>query len=377
MGNPFLPLFQLGIRVGRRPRRLLQPAASLLAIACLWLHTPSQAAAQEAAEEEESRANETDYGRITIIEENDSIYLDDDRYYSQGAQLSWLSPSIGPGSHFYTPFEALSGTSIFAPFRSGGQWHRQHYEILLGQQVFTPSDISLSNPPSDDRPYGGWLYAGLGMVQDTDHRELDHLEILAGIIGPDSMASNAQNDWHQFIGVGEAQGWRHEIHSEPGVMISYERKWRFNQPLFWGQEIEAIPELGATVGNVMTYGQTGITLRFGQGLLADYGQQRMRPATSGTGYFNADAMTSPFGYYFYVAAQGRAVGRNIFLDGNTFENSRSVDKKPLVGDLSAGLAMFWSDNFRLDASATYRTKEFDGQDGNRVIFGGFNITFGL
>ncbi len=74
-------------------------------------------------------------------------------------------------------------------------------------------------------------------------------------------------------------------------------------------------------------------------------------------------MTSPFGYYVYVAAQGRAVGRNIFLDGNTFEDSRSVDKKPLVGDLSAGVAMFWSDDFRLDASATYRSKEFDGQEG--------------
>jgi hypothetical protein len=369
MGN-FLPVFQPVTRVGRC---LLQTAASLFALACFGWVAPSPAL----AEDETPRPLQNEYGRLTIIEENDSILLDDDRYYTQGAQFTWLSPSVGPGSHFYKPFELMSGTSLFAPFRGGGQWHKQHYEILLGQQVFTPSDISLSDPPSDDRPYAGWLYAGIGMMQDTDHRELDHLEITAGIIGPHSMAENAQNDWHQFIGVGEAQGWDHQIHSEPGVMISYERKWRFNQPLFWGQEVEAIPELGATVGNVLTYGQTGLTLRFGQGLLADYGQQRMRPATSGTSYFNADAMTSPFGYYVYVSAQGRAVGRNIFLDGNTFEDSRSVDKEPLVGDLSAGVAMFWSDDFRIDGSATYRTKEFEGQDGNRVIFGGFNISFNL
>ena len=103
----------------------------------------------------------------------------------------------------------------------------------------------------------------------------------------------------------------------------------------------------------------------------------MRPSTSGTSYFNPDAMTSPFGYYFYVAAQGRAVGRNIFLDGNTFEDSRSVDKKNLVGDLSAGVALFWANDFRMDASATYRTKEFDGQTGDRVIFGGLNLAFGF
>lgn len=340
-------------------------AALVLAGLCLL--------APAAASAEDTKREGNDHGRLTIIEENDSIYLDDDRYYTQGAQFAYLSPAVSPASAFHGPFAALSG-GPFAPFRSGGQWHRQHYEVLLGQSVFTPSDISLSNPPQDDRPYAGWLYGGLGMVQDTDHREFDHLELLAGIIGPESMGSNAQNDWHQFIGIGEAQGWDHELHDEPGVMLSYERKWRFNQPLFWGQEVEAIPELGATVGNVMTYGETGITLRFGQGLLADYGQQRMRPATSGTSYFNREAMTSPFGYYFYVAAQGRAVGRNIFLDGNTFEDSRSVDKKPLVGDLSTGVAMFWSDDFRMDASATYRTKEFDGQD-HRTVFGGFNIAF--
>jgi hypothetical protein len=53
-----------------------------------------------------------------------------------------------------------------------------------------------------------------------------------------------------------------------------------------------------------------------------------------------------------------------------------VDKKPLVGDLSAGVALFWSDDFRIDGSATYRTKEFDGQD-KRAIFGGLNISLGL
>jgi lipid A 3-O-deacylase len=368
----FLSDFQSVTRVGRRSRRLSKAAVAVFTLAGFWLLSFVPAAAQEGKDPKEG----TDYGRLTIIEENDSIYLDDDRYYTQGAQFTWLSPSVGADSAFHGPFEFLSG-GPFAPFRGGGQWHRQHYEILLGQQVFTPSDISLSDPPTDDRPYAGWLYGGIGMIQDTDHRELDHLELVAGIVGPESMGSNAQNDWHQFIGIGEAQGWDHQLHDEPGIMLSYERKWRFNQPLFWGQEVEAIPELGGTVGNVMTYGETGVTLRFGQGLLADYGQQRMRPATSGTSYFNADAMTSPFGYYFYVAAQGRAIARNIFLDGNSFEDSRSVDKKPLVGDLSAGVALFWSDDFRMDASATYRTKEFDGQDGNRVIFGGVNISFGL
>jgi hypothetical protein len=321
-------------------------------------------------------AQATDYGRIQLLEENDSIYSWDDRYYTQGFEFGYLSPDVPGGSQWHRPFDWLSGDSILSPFAKNSSQRWRHYEVLFGQSIFTAHDISLPDPPEGDRPYAGWLYAGVGMDQDTEHKRLDHLELLAGVVGPDAQGRLVQNDWHQFIGIGTAHGWDHQIHNEPGFMLSYERKYRFWTPLFLGQEVDAIPEIGATVGNVMTYGETGITLRFGENLRADYGQARIRPATSGTQYFNGDVMESDFGYYFYVAAQGRAVGRNIFLDGNTFRDSDSVDKKPLVGDVSAGLALFWSENFRLDGSVTYRTKEFDGQDGNTLL-AGFNIGFGL
>src|SRR5262249_16038675 len=149
-------------------------------------------------------------------------------------------------------------------------------------------------PPLDDHPYAGWLYTGVAMDQDTDHRELDHLELLAGIVGPEAQGRLVQNDFHQFIGIGTAKGWDHQLHDEPGLLLSYERKSRGATPGFLGQEVDAIPEVGATVGNVMTYGETGITLRFGDNLKADFGQPRIRPSASGTQYFNGDAMESHF-----------------------------------------------------------------------------------
>jgi hypothetical protein len=321
-------------------------------------------------------ASATDYGRISLLEENDSIYSNDDRYYTQGFEFGYLSPDVAAGSGWHRPFDWLSGDAWWAPFAKNTTQRWRNYEILFGQSIFTPDDISLPSPPKDDRPYAGWLYAGIAMDQDTEHRRLDHLELLAGMVGPDAQGRMVQNDWHQFIGIGQGQGWDHQLHNEPGFMLTYERKYRFWAPVLLGQEVDAIPEIGATLGNVMTYGETGITLRFGENLRADYGQARIRPASSGTQYFNGDVMDSDFGYYFYIAAQGRAVGRNIFLDGNTFEDSAHVDKKPLVGDLSAGVALFWSENFRIDGSVTYRTKEFDGQDGNTML-AGLNIAFGL
>lgn len=74
----------------------------------------------------------------------------------------------------------------------------------------------------------------------------------------------------------------------------------------------------------------------------------------------------------FAGLDGRAVARNIFLDGNTFSDSHSVDKKPLVGDATAGVAFTLGD-YRLSYSLNARSKEFDGQDG-RSVFGAMTLS---
>jgi lipid A 3-O-deacylase len=314
-------------------------------------------------------------GRITAIEENDSILFDSDRYYTQGLQFSYLGGDLKGGSGWNAPFDFLSDNLSIFP--SEAATISRHYEILFGQQIFTPANTSSNPPDPADRPYAGWLYTGLGLIQDTDRRQLDHLELLLGVVGPAALGRQVQNDWHQLIGDEKAQGWDSQLHNEPGVMLSYEHKWRFLQPFDNGFAVDAIPEVGGTVGNVMTYGEIATMFRFGKNLEADYGPQRMRPALSGTSYFNSEGLEDPFGFYFYVGAQGRVVGRNIFLDGNTFRDSEGVNnKKIFVADLVGGLSLFWSSAVKFDMNVTYRTKEYDHQDKDEK-YAGFNLSFGL
>lgn len=54
------------------------------------------------------------------------------------------------------------------------------------------------------------------------------------------------------------------------------------------------------------------------------------------------------------------VARNIFLDGNSFVDSRRVDRLPLVGDVQFGLVLDWSD-IRLSYIRVLRSREFRGQ----------------
>lgn len=310
----------------------------------------------------DARADER--GRVTLLEENDSLFFNSDKHYTQGVRFSYLGPEVARDSFWNEPFDLVGGLGFLFPDAAE---RSRRYAFAIGQSVFTPKETGRIPPDPRDRPYGGWLYGSVGLLQDTDRRTLDHLELQFGVIGPGSFGKETQNTWHQFIGKAEAKGWGDQLQNEPGIDLSYEKKWRLSLLGDGRNGVDVIPELGATVGNIFTYGETGALLRIGKNLQADYGPARIRPALSGTDYFNGDYLDGDFGFYFFAGVQGRAVGRNVFLDGNNFRSSPSVDKKPLVADLQVGFSLFWSTAIRTDFSVVRRTEEFYGQHTPDVI----------
>ena len=215
-----------------------------------------------------------------------------------------------------------------------------------------------------DRPYAGWLYGGISAHAEARRtfagialQTLDTVEIDVGVVGPMALAEQGQNNFHDLIGVSRSNGWDHQLENEPGVLFIAERRWR-PQPLGLGAvDADIIPHVGASLGNVMTLANAGATLRLGQDLGVDYGPPHVRPTLSGLA---AVAGGTRFAWYLFAGAEGRFVARNIFLDGNTFASSHSVDKKPFVVDVQTGAAIIVHD-VRLAFTHVFRTREFDGQ----------------
>jgi len=305
----------------------------------------------------QGRAWGEEAGRITILEENDSLFFNSDKHYTQGLRISDLLAGARASDGLRDDaFQALS--SVIPAFEPGGT---RRTAIFLGQSIFTPKNLTIRPPDPHDRPYAGWLYVGASLLQETGGGMLENVELDFGIVGPGALGKQVQNDFHQFIGVKEAQGWSSQLQQEFGAILSYERLWRLRLVGDNGFGVDIVPQLGASVGNILTYGEAGALLRIGKGLGADYGPIRIRPALSGTDYFDADRLDEGKGYYFVAGTQGRVVGRNIFLDGNSFRTSPSVSKKNLVGDVQAGFSVLWSKSLRLDVSVALRTEEFHGQ----------------
>ncbi|RMF08220.1 MAG: lipid A deacylase LpxR family protein [Alphaproteobacteria bacterium] len=333
-----------------------------------------------------AQAADTDSPVLSFQVENDMFATDTDRHYTNGLRLSYLTKarSCDPGA------TCLSGllrriTNVIPAFREGDE-HRIAYS--LGQNMFTPTDIEREDLIPDDRPYAGWLYLGLGFVSksvleqspDRDFTRLDRLELNLGVVGPLSGAEALQKAWHDLFGFRDPRGWDNQIKNEPGLVLNYERQWLFKRKKFFFNylDLEFAPELGAALGNIFTFAAAGGRIRIGSNLPADYGPPRIRPSLPGSAFFVAGDRVSG---YLFGAIEGRAMLRNIFLDGNSFRDSHSVDKKHLVGDIQVGAAIVIPRSrllppFRLSYTYIWRSKEFDGQDfGDR--FGSISLSFHL
>ncbi|MET4701577.1 lipid A 3-O-deacylase [Constrictibacter sp. MBR-5] len=291
-------------------------------------------------------------GIINFVIENDSI-AGTDQHYTNGFRFSVLT------SEWSIP-EWLERGANFLPFFDYSGNKRISY--AFGQSMFTPNDITISNPPDGERPYAGWLYGSIGLVSDTGSR-LDNLQLTLGIVGPYSGAKDTQKIVHELIGSPDPKGWATQLKTEPGVVLSYERKWRGLLPALsdnpTGLAVDATPHAGVSLGNIYTHANFGLTLRVGQDLPADYGPPRVRPSLPGSDFF---VPSERFGWYLFAGVDGRAVAHNIFLDGNTWKDSRSVDKEYFVGELQAGLVVTFA-NMRLGYTHVLRSKEFETQDG--------------
>lgn len=291
-----------------------------------------------------------DLSRFSILEENDSLWFKSDQHYTQGGRLAEMGPDLQPDSAWNAPFV------LFDLLGAASQENRR-YSVEIGQNIFTPTNRYLAPPDPRDRPYAGWAYAGVNLLQEDDGNSLEHIELQLGVVGPDAQGKLAQNGVHFLIHAAPFYGWGYQLKNEVAGNVSYDRLWRVK---LLGDFVDWVPEAGITGGNVFQYAEVGSLLRIGFNMGMDYGPARIRPALSGTDYINSDRSTGALGGYFFIGAAGRAMARNIFLDGEGNDGPH-VDKIPLVGDIEAGFSLFVDRGLRVDLTSMRRSVEYQGQ----------------
>jgi len=349
------------------PLTLALPAALLPALA-VALPAAAQSRAADPATLAEAvpptLVNDRKDEFFTFNIENDMFGGDSDRHYTNGVRLTYLNVLSQPPEWTAALTRAL-------PFLTVTDKTAVAYS--LGQNLYSPDDITQANPAPGQRPYAGFLYGSAAfstLVED----HVDEFELTLGIVGPSALGRQTQKLVHEAVDSPKPMGWRnYQLHDEPALILAWQRRypeaWAWNQG-GWFAALE--PRYGFALGNVYTYGSGGVVARFGpaSSRWADM-PPLVRPSMAGSGFFSHPE--HDFSWYVFAGVEGRAVARNIFLDGNTFRDSPSVDKNLLVADLTAGLATSYGP-VRLTYTLNHRTREYKGQE-NADVFGAISLGY--
>ncbi len=211
-------------------------------------------------------------------------------------------------------------------------WSRAVSTYSIGQAMITPKDITIENPDEDELPYAGLLFFN-NTYLIISKQYADKISTTIGFVGPLSFAEQSQKTVHKAIGSDEPMGWDTQIKNEFVFRFDRARAWQTwsSQNGYW--DIVTNGEL--SVGTISSSISAGALFRFGTNLTNSYAISLL----------NSTKTTNPaaVGGDWYVYAGGRAsyLFNQIFTDGNTYRNSRSVDYDRGQVGVTCGFTFSW------------------------------------
>ena len=271
----------------------------------------------------------------------------------------------------------------------------QNVVVKFGQSMFTPKDPTQTALILDDRPYAGLFYVGMAWnrrqhASQNNTEILDTREITSGVIGPLALARPTQNIVHKIVGADKFQGWNNQLGNEPALQMALDRKFKTYkgtgaiQP---GFSVDSIRSLGLQLGNIETSATVGIEGRLGWNIPNDFGTYPIRPGaenrppSSATIHGNAeDASTGSTrpraGVHLFATLETKLVVHDFSLDGNLFQSSHSVTRRPWVTQAALGISAqrpIAGHGVKLALMRVFRTREFDEQ-GPSHSFGSVTVS---
>lgn len=270
--------------------------------------------------------------------ENDS-HFNSDRDYTSGVQFSIKRSTDQRG-----PF-ATRITSAMCGVMGCSDSRLLTTQYNLGQLIYTPADITRSEPQPFDRPWAGLLYYEQAYAfLSPNLRTLTTLTGQVGVTGRLSLAEPAQKLFHRLLDRPRPQGWDKQIGGSLGLLASAERRSAFDAmsgDLGHHVRLNTATYWRIAAGNIQTYAAAGMAVVIGKDL------PPVSPPPPGIGNKivrdgagKADGGTSCLAPWLQCTAfgsvEGRVVAYNVFLDGRPLRDDPDVQRRKFVHDLVAG-----------------------------------------
>jgi lipid A 3-O-deacylase len=207
--------------------------------------------------------------------------------------------------------------------------------IVVGQNMFTPIEITDYAPDPADRPYAGLAYLGAHWdVTELYHPEesfearmQQSLEVDLGVLGSAAGGHPIQSSFHSTMTTHRLpKGWHEQLGFRPALSAFYEMRLKLGWDFF-----DVVPHAGFLVGTMQNYPLAGLTARVGWNLSSfptPLGRNTAAPTLGRPGWEIAAQ----------VGVEGRYMLSNVFVTGMSPDRTVALDHERAVGDYRLGVS---------------------------------------
>lgn len=310
-------------------------------------------------------ATEKEMDFFTVTFENDVLFQEDGEY-TNGLGVAWGYNDVeGLNNETLPSWLAFLADKTY--LTNGGSNKRYDIGYSVAQTMQTATDITVEELVEEDAPYAGFLGWKSSLLA-FDDKQVDEIGLILGVVGPASGAEQAQKFIHKITESDEPMGWDNQLENELVFRIDAKRLWRLADFNAGSTEFDIIGGVLGGVGNLRSDVGGGISFRWGQDLVNSFPSSAVLPARDPNPLGN-----SKDGWYVFANLGASYVANNIFIDGNTFKDSHSVDLIHEQATISAGAAVNIS-NWTFLLSVVRGTDQYETQT-EFSRFGSFAVSY--
>lgn len=268
-------------------RSMLAVTALILQVTFLTITISSAAASQKAT--------------LSLGIDNDGVFFVD-RDYSSGGFLTYSSKAISP--YWWARPLSLSVWDI----ASLDKW-----EIQIGHDLWTPSDLELEKPQENERPYAGFLHSEVNYIS-LSPQLAQRFNLTVGVTGEDSLSEDMQKHVHSVTGSAHPNGWAYQVDEgvvgSAGYLVFFDL---LRQPEFMDYELELSNISEINVGNFRSDIATGLMVRWGRDLSGSFGSAHISVENPfQPGMLGASAN----GWFVFLGVEGRYRFNDVTIEGD-------------------------------------------------------------
>ncbi|NPA66396.1 MAG: lipid A deacylase LpxR family protein [Epsilonproteobacteria bacterium] len=296
------------------------------------------------------------------------LFAHTDKHFTNGINIGWIdndSHANEDEKTFYAQglYTLASNLNIPAKKYNAG--------ISISQYMFTPEDITKTEPQYDDVPYVGYLSIDffLFTIQENSFQEF---RLSLGVVGKESGAEWVQKTIHKMTGSNEPKGWDTQLGTDYSANLLYRYgniTWEKNLYDKW--HIDWFNHIGFQAGNFLLNGFIGSTFRIGYNYIKNF-NLHYPYLKEDSSMLIIDDVEKGFGWAFSLSLNASALGYSYIID-EAQKRGYDIEENKFNPVGYAGMEISYN-RHKLTFFFQSQTP-FLEQDSESEKFGGFNYVY--